>query len=107
MSKDATFNAEDLAFRRAMFKALTEARRAGEISFQDAQRVRIHLLFPTTLSMLRQAAELDIALAEERDPTEVLGLIDWDNIDPDKLKAILEAILAFILGLIDGIGGIG
>jgi len=56
-------------------------------------RINMKLLLPNVRKELESALTLELALQGE---ATVNGLIDWDNIDVDKLIQIIEVIMQLI-----------
>ena len=74
-------------------KRVRQARRDGQIGFIAAARVNFWAGRRFDDYMAIALSELD---EQEREAVELRGLIDWENFDVDKFKAILEAIAEFV-----------
>jgi len=58
-------------------------------------RIRMRLALPGWRRELESAAGAELLLAGVVEPSAT-GLIDWDNLDIDKLIALIEAIMKII-----------
>lgn len=81
------------AFRRKLSEACDEGIKLGKINRIQKFRIMAASVFPRQRQMLEQHIALELSLEEEMSAS---GLIDWENIDIDKIVQLLEAIMMFI-----------
>jgi hypothetical protein len=95
------------SFRRAFVKAVSAARKKGEVSARQAIQLRVASFSPAFLDRVEQLCVVQMAFSGEADdylPTSDDGTIDTDGIDWEGLASFLEKIIPLVLTLLEAFG---
>jgi hypothetical protein len=94
-------------FREGLIKAINNSRKAGDVNFRDAIKLRVALLSPAFVEKAQELAVTQVVFSGESSvdvPLDENGVVQVEGINWEGLTKFLEAMIPLLLTLLKAFG---